>query len=82
MIFGKLICGHFDILMSQYVQGERKSCILGMYQNSVWLHTARNWYICGLATVTKAPVAFLAVAFLSFQFCDKKATLALSKRQP
>ena len=41
MIFGKLACGHFDVLISQYCH-VKKSCLFGCAKIVFWLHTVRN----------------------------------------
>ena len=43
MIFRKLLSGHFDILMSQYGQVKKKSCILGICQNSDLAPYCKDW---------------------------------------
>ena len=43
MIFRKLISGHFDILMSQYDQVKKMSCLLGKCQNGVSALYCKEW---------------------------------------
>ena len=42
MIFGKLISGHFYILMSQYGQVKKNVTFWGSPEIVFWLHTAKN----------------------------------------
>ena len=42
IIFGKLICGRFGILMSQYGQVKKSCSYFGCAKMVIWLHTART----------------------------------------